>query len=109
MSYRHVTRDHWLKNKELFYALREGPSLFPELTPFQAFLMHHMENASARGLLEHQISASLDLNYTVSYLPEDYRFMIRVRKGRMVESEDELPLQNFISAASQPTMSTLIE
>jgi hypothetical protein len=76
-----VSREHWLKNKELFYSLCESPSIFPEMTPFQSFLMSHLENSTSRSLLEHQISASLDLNYTVTHLPDDFRFAIHVKKN----------------------------
>ncbi|CAE7782753.1 unnamed protein product, partial [Symbiodinium microadriaticum] len=80
----HVMREHWLKNKEFFYTLSEGTSLYPEMTPFQSFLMHHLENATARGLLEHQVSASLDLNYMVTYIPDDFRFNVHVKKNTSI-------------------------
>jgi len=74
----HVVSEHWLKNKkDLFFCLGDGSSLCnPEMTPFHSFIMHHLRDGT-RGLLKHQISAALDHNFAVTYLPEDFRFGIR--------------------------------
>ena len=77
----HVVDDHWLKPKDLFYALSK-PTSGSQITPFLSFIMHHI-GESSQTLLSHQVSTSDDMNFSVLYLPEDFRFGVPLKPMNM--------------------------
>ena len=76
---RHVVDEHWLKPKDLFYTFGDtSVDSGRQMTPFLSFIVHHISE-SGYSLLNHQISTSEDLNFSVVYLPEDYRFKVPLK------------------------------
>lgn len=75
---RHVLDDHWLKPKDLFYSLGSTSASGRQMTPFLSFIMHHISE-NTYNLLNHQISSSDDMSFSVLYLPEDFRFKVPLK------------------------------
>lgn len=73
--YRHVVGDHWFKNQELFYSFCGPPPPSPQAAYFVSFLLDHFEGRHDNHLGK-QIHLSLDGDYAVVYVPDDFRYRL---------------------------------
>ena len=81
---RHAVQDHWFKNQDLFYSFCGPPPPSPQAAYFVSFILDHFEGRQD-NLLGKQIHLSLDGDYSVVYVPDDFRF----RLTPLLESIDQ--------------------